>query len=369
MTSGHRRLSDKLRHIEAALDGGSEVGSGRPNAPTWSSFRFLPRALPEVNLGEIDLTDEFLGKPISAPFMISPMTGGIERGGDLNRRMAEAAEAFQIPFGVGSQRVALEVPERAKDFQVRDVAPTTLLFANLGAIQLTKGYGPDDASRAVEMIEADALYLHLNAMQEVVQQGGDVDWAGVLSAIEKLTTGLAKSAPHVPVLAREVGFGLSADEVRRLIDAGVAGLDCAGAGGTSWTLLEGRVADDPHHRSLGQVFGPWGLTTPETILEVRDAAPAIPLVASGGVRSGLDVAVAVALGASVAGMASPVLRAAAEGEAALHNFLRQVTAEIRATFFGVGARSVAAFRRSPRLFPHPDRVPRPSTLAHPRGAT
>lgn len=362
MSAGHRRVSDKLRHIEAALDGGSEVPSGRADAPTWATFRFLPRALPEVNLPDIDLSLELCGKRLSAPFMISPMTGGIERGGDLNRRMAAAAESLQIPFGVGSQRVALEVAERARDFRVRDVAPTTLLFANLGAIQLTKGYGPDDALRAVEMIEADVLYLHLNAMQEVVQDGGDVSWSGVLRGIEGVCNTLAQKAPHVSVFAREVGFGLSADEASLLVDAGVRGLDCAGAGGTSWTLVEGRVSEDPHHRALGQAFASWGLTTPETILEVRRATADLPLVASGGVRTGLDVAVAVALGATIAGMASPVLRAASESEEALDEFLRSVCAELRAVLFGVGAKDLPAFRRDHRMFPHPSRLRLPSDL-------
>jgi isopentenyl-diphosphate delta-isomerase len=366
MSSGHRRVSDKLRHIEATLDGGSEVAAGRTDALSWSSFRFLPRALPEVDLEAIDLSTELCGKTLGAPLMVSPMTGGIERGGDLNRRMAEAAEAFRLPFGVGSQRVALEVDARAKDFKVRDVAPTTLLFANLGAIQLTKGYGPNDALRAVEMIEADALYLHLNAMQEVVQDGGDVAWSGVLRAIERVCSTLATRAPNVPVFAREVGFGLASDEARALLDAGVRGLDCAGAGGTSWTLVEGRVSEDPHHRALGEVFAPWGLTTPETILEVRRVATDVPLVASGGVRSGLHAAIAVALGATAAGMASPVLRAAAEGEEAVHAFLRTVLAELRAVLFGVGARDIRTFRERSRLFPHPSSIRLPSDRARVR---
>lgn len=363
MSGDHRRVQDKLRHIEATLDGGSEVSGGRSQALTWSTFRFVPRSLPEVSLDQIDLTTSFCGREIGAPLMISPMTGGIERGGDLNRRMAAAAEAHRLPFGVGSQRVALEVKDRAKDFEVRDVAPTTLLFANLGAIQLTKGYGPDDALRAVEMIEADALYLHLNAMQEVVQDGGDVQWSGVLRAIEGVCEALAQRAPDVPVFAREVGFGLAADEARALVDAGVRGLDCAGAGGTSWTLVEGRVSNDPHHRALGEVFATWGLTTPETILEVRRVAPGLPLVASGGVRSGVDVASAVALGATVAGMASPVLRAAAEGEEALDAFFQRVFSELRGVLFGVGARDVASFRAKPRIFPHPGQIQTPSERA------
>ncbi len=343
-----RKLSDKLRHIDAALDGKSEVSTASPSALHLSDLRFLPMTLPEVDLDAVDTSLVFLGKTISAPVMVSPMTGGLKQAGDLNRMMAAAAEVVGIPFGVGSQRVALEVPDRAKDFQVRDVAPTIPLFANLGAIQLVKGYGPDDAWRAVEMIEADALYLHLNAMQEVVQEGGDTNWTGVLQAIEKVCTEFS-ARKGCPVFVREVGFGIAADEARRLLDAGVDGFDCAGVGGTSWTLVEGRVAEGRQAQTLGQTFSAWGLTTAESILEVRRAATDLPLVSSGGIRTGLDVAKCVALGATVAGMASPVLRAATEGEDAVVAFLRTVIAEIRATLFGVGAPDLSAFQKNSRL--------------------
>ena len=343
-----RKLSDKLRHIDAALDGQSEVSSAGPSALRLNDLRFLPMTLPEIDLNKVDITLDFLGKRIAGPVMVSPMTGGLKQAGDLNRMMAAAAEAVGIPFGVGSQRVALEVPERAKDFQVRDVAPTIPLFANLGAIQLVKGYGPDDAWRAVDMIEADALYLHLNAMQEVVQEGGDTGWTGVLKAIESVCTVFAERN-GVPVFVREVGFGIAADEAQRLLDAGVNGFDCAGVGGTSWTLVEGRVAEGKQAQTLGQTFAAWGLTTAESIVEVRRAAPDLPLVSSGGIRTGLDVAKCVALGATVAGMASPVLRAATEGEDAVVSFLRTVLAEIRATLFGVGASNLSSFQENSRL--------------------
>ena len=343
-----RKLSDKLLHIDAALDGKSEVQTASPSALTFNNLRFLPATLPEVDLETIDLTVTFLGKRIAGPLMVSPMTGGLKRGGDLNRRMAAAAEAVGIPFGVGSQRVALEVTERAEDFKVRDVAPTIPLFANLGAIQLVKGYGPDDAQRAVDMIEADALYLHLNAMQEAVQEGGDTGWKGVYRAVETLCSDFTRRGA-CPVFVREVGFGIAADHAQRLIDAGVQGFDCAGVGGTSWTLVEGRVAGGSEAQTLGQTFADWGLTTPESVLEVRKASRTLPLVASGGIRSGLDVAKCIALGATVAGMASPVLRAAVKSEEAVVDFLQTVFAEIRATLFGVGAADLPAFRKNSRL--------------------
>lgn len=350
MDRAMRRIEDKLSHIDAALDGKSEVpAKSRPNALTFDQIRFLPATLPEVNLEEIDTSLTFLGKKMAAPLMVSPMTGGLKRAGDLNRRMAAAAERAKLAFGVGSQRVALEVPSRAIDFQIRDVAPTIPLFANLGAVQLVKGYTADDARRAVEMIQADALHLHLNAMQEVVQEGGDTNWRGVLAAIERVCNAFAKRRRGVPVFVREVGFGIAADHAKRLIDAGVSGIDCAGGGGTSWTLVEGRVAQSGGHRRLGATFADWGLTTPESIIEVRKASKKVPLVASGGVRSGLDVARAVALGATIAGMAAPVLRAAEQGEEAVDEFLATTIAELRATLFGAGAPSLAAFRRAPRL--------------------
>ncbi len=346
-----RKLADKLGHIDVALDGGSDVPGARPGALFFEALRFLPATLPEVDLGAIDLSLTFLGKKIAAPLMISPMTGGVAKGGELNRRMAWAAEQLKIPFGVGSQRVALEAPERAKDFEIRSVAPTIPVFANLGAIQLVKGYGADHAWRAVEMIQADALYLHLNAMQEVVQEGGDVSWVGVSRAIEALCTSFQKRS-GVPVYAREVGFGVPADQAQKLIELGVAGIDCAGGGGTSWTLVEGRVAKSGLNQALGRTLAAWGLTTPESILEVRKVTTC-PLIASGGVKNGLDVARAVALGATVAGMAAPVLRAAVEGEAALMGLLEQTVAELRATLFGVGAPDLAHFRARPRLMRAP----------------
>lgn len=343
-----RRIGDKLAHIDAALDGQSEVAAQlRPGALSLADLRFVPCAVPDCNLDSVNPALVFLQKPISAPFMVAPMTGGVERGGLLNRRMAACAEAIQIPFGVGSQRVALEVSERAADFQVREVAPTIPIFANLGAVQLVKGYGPEDALRAVSMVEADALYLHLNAMQEVVQEGGDTQWKGVLMAIENLCRRFEKD--DIPVFAREVGFGLSQTDVRRLIDAGVSGLDCAGGGGTSWSLLEGRVARSERHRRLGQTFAGWGLTTPESVLEVRAVDPEIPLVASGGVRTGLDVMRLYKLGATVAGLASPVIQKASESEAACLALLEDIHAEVKAAMFAVGAENLEQFQAKAQL--------------------
>lgn len=337
-----RRIGDKLAHIDAALDGGSEVSaSARSLALSLDQLRFRPSCIPECNLDSVDPSLRFLGKPIAAPFMVAPMTGGVERAGTLNRIMAAAAEDIGIPFGVGSQRVALEVPERQADFKVRDVAPSIPIFANLGAVQLVKGYGPEEALRAVDMVEADALYLHLNAMQEVVQEGGDTQWTGVLAGIETVCRKLSDA--KVPVFVREVGFGMERRDVKRLIETGIAGLDCAGGGGTSWSLLEGRVAGTELHQRLGQTFAAWGLTTPESVLEVRSVDVHIPLVASGGVRSGLDIMRLVHLGATVAGLASPIIRAAAEGEAACHALLEALLFEVKATMFGVGAPNLDAF--------------------------
>jgi isopentenyl-diphosphate delta-isomerase len=349
----HRRIEDKLSHIEAALDGQSEVHSSRRSAAalTFDRIRFIPATLPEVSFEEIDLSITLLGKRMVAPLMVSPMTGGIKRAGDLNRRMAAAAERARLAFGVGSQRVALEVEERALDFKVRDVAPTIPLFANLGAVQLVKGYTADHARRAIDMIEADALYLHVNAMQEIVQSGGDTNWKGVLRAIGKVCDRLQLGKHGTPVFVREVGFGIPEDQARRLIEAGVSGLDCAGGGGTSWTLLEGRVASDSSRARVGETFADWGLTTPESILAVRRASKKLTVIASGGLRTGVDVAKAIALGATIAGMAAPVLRAAEIGEQAVDELLQTVLYELKAVVFGVGAQTLEAFRRRPRLMP------------------
>ena len=337
-----RDPQSKAHHIDACLTPAVEY----TKTAGFERYAFVNQALPEVALDAIDLTTSLCGKELAAPLMIAPMTGGVERAHELNRRLARAAQEHGLAMGVGSQRVGVEDPARAAFFTVRDVAPDILLFANFGAGQLAKGWGVDEARRAIDMIEADALFLHFNPIQEAAQ-GGDVDFTGLAAKVRALCTALGKQG--VPVFAREVGFGMSERAARMLVDAGVSGIDCAGAGGTSWAKVEGVVAKTERRRKMGHRFGEWGIPTTEAIREVRAASVRIPLIATGGLRSGVDVAIAIALGADVGAMARPMLVAANAGEDALRAFIDDVLLELRICMFGVGAACVdAASRPAPR---------------------
>ena len=302
-------------------------------------YRFTHCCLPELNWNEIDLSTVFLGKTLAAPLLISSMTGGTELAKTINYRLAAAAQHHRLAMGVGSQRVAIENPEVAVTFEVRSLAPNALLFANLGAVQLNYRYGLDECRRVVDILEADALILHLNPLQEAVQTNGDRNFAGLLDKIAVLCDKLP-----VPVIAKEVGNGITAPLAEKLLTAGVAAIDVAGAGGTSWARVEGERAKDARQRRLGQTFADWGIPTADCITSVRSVAPQVPLIASGGLRNGLEVAKTIALGANLAGLALPFLQAANESEAALDEFIKILIAEITTALLCTGSRNLAALR-------------------------
>jgi isopentenyl-diphosphate delta-isomerase len=329
----------KLRHIEVCLTQPVDY----VKRTGFECFDLVNQALPEASLGELDLSVSLAGKLLRAPLMIAPMTGGTEEGATINRRLAVVAQRFGLAMSVGSQRVALERPDLGRYFQVRDVAPDIMLFANFGAGQLARGWGEVEGRRAVAMIGADALFIHCNAVQEAIQ-GGDRDFRDLARRLSMLCRDLA--ADGIPVFAREVCFGLSVQAARRLIDCGVAGLDCSGAGGTSWAKVEAYCASTSRRRALGLRFGEWGIPTARSILNVRAVSAEIPLIASGGLRNGLDLAKALALGADVGAMARPLLLRANESEDALHQFVEDVLAELRVCMFGTGSVSVRALRSS-----------------------
>lgn len=335
--STRRDPASKSDHISACLDDAVEYR----RSTGLEEVEFVNQALPEVSLGQLDLAVAFLGRELRAPLMISPMTGGTERGSAINAVLGAAAERWGLAMGVGSQRVALEDPERARHFSIRDHAPTTVVFANLGGAQLVAGWGADEARRAVEMVRADALFIHLNPVQEAIQ-GGDQDFRGLALRLSRLCRAL--EADGVPVLAREVGFGISREAARRLIDAGVAGIDCAGAGGTSWARVESAVARDPRRATLGAKFAEWGIPTADAIRNVRAESARIPLIASGGIRDGIDVAKALALGADLASMARPFLVAADAGPEAVDALIASTLDELRVCMFGTGAPDLAGLR-------------------------
>jgi isopentenyl-diphosphate Delta-isomerase len=259
--------------------------------------------------------------------------------------LARAAEHFGLAMGVGSQRVGVEDEQRAAFFKIRSDAPTTFVFANFGAGQLVKGWGVDHARRAVDMIGADALFLHFNPIQEAAQ-GGDVDFRGLVDKIAALTAGMR--AHGVPVFAREVGFGMSAVAARLLDAAGVSGIDVAGAGGTSWAKVESLCAKTERRKKMGASFGEWGIPTADALVAVR-AVTSLPLIATGGLRSGIDVGKALALGATLGAMARPMLVAAHASEEALHAFIEDTLLELRITLFGAGCNDVAQLQKNPVL--------------------
>jgi isopentenyl-diphosphate delta-isomerase len=300
-------------------------------------YHFIHEALPELNLDEVDTSLTIFGKRLKAPILISSMTGGTEQAGAINRRLAEAAQSSGLAMGVGSQRAALEDSAIAGTFKVRKYAPDILLFANLGAVQLNYSYGIDQCRRAVEMINADALYLHLNPLQEAVQSGGDTNFKGLARKIEKICKKL-----EVPVIAKEVGWGISKRTTKLLMDCGIAAIDVAGAGGTSWSQVEMYRAPEEMTRELAGTFVGWGIPTSDSILNVRKVAPKMMIFASGGIKDGLDIAKCIALGASLGGMAGPFLKVAAISTNKTVDLMNLITNQIRVTMFAVGAGNISS---------------------------
>jgi isopentenyl-diphosphate delta-isomerase len=337
MTKVTPTSSRKSDHIRINLE--EDVRSGLTTG--LEHYRFIHQALPELDLDEVDLSVQFFGKSLAAPLLISSMTGGTDEAATINRRLAAAAQETGIAMGLGSQRAAIENPKVAGSFQVRSVAPHILLFANLGAVQLNYHYGLDECRRAVEMIEADALILHLNALQEAVQPEGDVRWSGLLSKIEMVCHGL-----EVPVIVKEVGWGFSEGTARCLAEAGVAAIDVAGAGGTSWSQVEMHRAKTESQKRLAAAFIDWGIPTAEAIINVRKAAPGVKIIASGGLRSGVDVAKCLALGSSLGGMASPFLKAAARSTEDTIQVIRELQREIQVCMFAAGAGNISMLSNS-----------------------
>ena len=324
----------KLRHIEACLLPQSQyqgVTTGLEAVP-WPY-----RALPELSLDDIDLGCTFLGKALSAPVLIGAMTGGAEKSALINRNLATAAHRLGLGMMLGSQRVMLERPEVRPSFQVRAWAPDILLIGNLGAAQLLKGYGPAQIELATELVGADALAIHVNPLQEAVQSGGDTNWAGLLERLGEVVP-----QTRVPLLLKEVGHGLGRQVALKVQPLGFAALDVAGAGGTSWARVE-QLADQ------GQVTNPdlceLGIPTAQALREVREVMPTLPLIASGGVRTGLDAARALSLGADVVAVARPLLEPALDSADAAEAWLRTFIWELRVALFVAGYADLKAISR------------------------
>jgi isopentenyl-diphosphate delta-isomerase len=345
MANGHSQSETperKLTHLRTTLE--RDVSFPRVTTGL-ERYHFQHRALPEMDWDEVSLRCSLLDHSLRAPLLISSMTGGANPSGglsphDINLRLARAAQEFGLAFAVGSQRAAIENPELAGTYQVRRVAPDVLLLANLGAVQLNYGFGVSECRRAVEMIGADALIVHLNPLQEYLQHKGNLNFSGLLDKIGHLCQSLG-----VPVVAKEVGWGISAPVAQDLVEVGVSAIDVAGAGGTSWIEVEGQLTADPVRRRVATVFADWGIPTAEALVRVRAVLPDTPLIASGGIRTGLDVATSIALGAELAGIAGPLLNVAHSAFADVRELVWQILQEIRLVMFATGSTTVSELRR------------------------
>ena len=325
----------KLEHIRLALEERMQLGRSY-----FDDYRFEHAALPEIDLAAVDTGVELLGRRLAAPLLISSMTGGTETAGRINRNLAAGAERAGVAIGVGSQRKALEDPTKADTFRVREVAPSAVLLANLGAVQLNYGMGVRECKEAVAMIGADALILHLNPLQEAIQPEGQCNFAGLLPKIGAVVRELS-----VPVVVKEIGCGISEATARALAAQGVQIVDTAGVGGTSWARIEAQRAND---LEIGELFAGWGIPTPDSIRQLR-RVEGLTVIASGGVRNGLDVAKAIALGADLAGMAYPFLAPATESPEKVAEKIARTVRELRICMFCLGVTTIAELQRVPLL--------------------
>lgn len=324
---------------QIAINLNQDVSSGLTTGLEF--FQFDHQALPEIDLSTIGLQTTFLGKQLTFPFLISSMTGGSPTGGLINRNLAAAAQAAGVAMGVGSQRAMLEDENWRSTYAVRSVAPDILLFANLGAVQLNYGYTIEDCQRAVDSIQADALILHLNPLQEALQPGGTSNYSSLLPKIETICHRLP-----VPVIAKEVGWGISEKTAQQLISAGVTVIDVAGAGGTSWSQVEShRLPSDQAAEAAS--FRSWGIPTSDCLIRLHHLYPDLPLIASGGIRNGIDLAKCLALGATIGGMAAPLLAPALQSAERVSQKLHQLRMELQIAMFAAGAQNIQSLMKIP----------------------
>jgi isopentenyl-diphosphate delta-isomerase len=324
------RKQDHLR-IAASQDVRSGHATGLERYGLWHC------ALPEIRLADVSTRITFLGHSLGAPLLISAMTGGTERAGEINLHLAQAAQAYGLPLNLGSLRIGLEQPELLHTYRVRDAAPDILLMANLGAVQLNYGVTIPACLQAVSSVEADALVLHLNPLQEAIQPAGNTDFSRLIDKIAALC-----AAAPCPVLVKEVGWGISPVLARTLVEAGVAAVDVAGSGGTSWSRVEAHRADSAEDKRVASAFDDWGIPTARALVLAREACPDIPLIASGGIETGVDIVKCLALGANLVGIARPLLGAAMESADATRLYVDVILRQMRIALFCMGVERVTA---------------------------
>jgi isopentenyl-diphosphate delta-isomerase len=333
--------SRKAEHLRINIErdvAGKGIDSG------FDAYAFAHQALPEIDLAEIDTSTQLFGRRLAAPLLISCMTGGTPEARRINQCLAQVAQRYGLAMGLGSGRALIESPRSLETFDSREDAPDVLLFANLGAVQLNKGYAIAECRRLIELLRADALVLHLNPLQEALQPEGDTSFRGLLAKIAQLC-----AQAEFPVIVKEVGWGIAPDTVRALFDAGVAAIDLAGAGGTSWSEVERHRIAEPWRARVAAAFAGWGIPSAQCLVEARAVAADKTLIASGGVRSGLDLVKALALGADLVGIAGPFLRAADRGVDAAADLAREMVETLRVAMFCLGALTLRELRGSPRL--------------------
>ena len=332
----------KDEHIDISLKEDVESRIG-----TWFDSIFLiHNSLPESNIKDISIKAKLLGREFSAPLLIEGMTGGTKRGAEINKKLAIVASEFNIPMMVGSQRIAIEYPELAWTFKVvREISDDIFLIGNIGAVQLVE-YDLNKILRVVDMIEADALAIHLNPLQESVQPEGDTDFRGVLKKIERVSAELS-----IPVIVKETGAGISMEVAKMLLGTNIKAIDVAGLGGTSWSAIEvyrARKVSDRTKEHIGTKYWNWGIPTAASVIEVKYVVgDKMEVIASGGIRDGLDIAKAIAIGADFAGMAKPILEALSRGLDELRKFLSRIFIELRNAIFLTGAKSLYDLKKVP----------------------
>lgn len=306
------------------------------NTTGLEKFRLIHHALPEINLSDVDTSISIFRKKLSLPLMISSMSGGTEKAFEINRILASSAQKYNIAMGVGSQRIGIEQGWRMETFDIRKFAPDILLFANLGAVQLNNAFTIDDCKKVVEAINADALILHLNPLQEALMEDGDTNFYGILKKIEQVCKYL-----NVPVVVKEVGWGISAHTAKKLVGAGVQAIDVAGAGGTSWSEVEKFRTTDPVRKRIAEGFKGWGIPTADAIVRIREELPDVLLFASGGLNNGIDIIKCIALGANLGGIARSLLIAAMDSQETLDSYIEDLSSQMKIAMFAIGAENIS----------------------------
>jgi len=329
----------KDSHLALCLEEDVELPSG--DATGFAGLRFDHDALPEVDRAAVSTGVELLGRRLAAPILVGAMTGGTERAGELNRRLALAAARCRVGFSLGSQRRMLRDPAARATFAVRDAAPDLpLLVGNVGAVQLGDGVGAREVIRLVQEVGCDAFAFHLNPLQEAIQPEGETRFAGLMARLRAVVPEVP-----VPVLLKEVGAGISETTALKIRELPVAGVETAGVGGTSFALVESLRTEDPVQRAAGRLFARWGIPTAESVAICRRVLPGRVVVASGGIRNGIEVAKALALGADAAALALPLLRAAERSAEAAAELIARTVEELRTAMFLTGCRTVADLRQ------------------------